>query len=53
VLCVIGANALNNTMDDVWTLLLFGVLGYLMVKSGFRWRPSFLVPSWGTRLRRT
>jgi putative tricarboxylic transport membrane protein len=42
VLCVIGAYALNNTMDNVWTLLIFGVLGYLMVKFGFPLAPLIL-----------
>ena len=42
VLCVIGAYALNNTMDNVWALLLFGVLGYLMVKFGFPLAPLIL-----------
>jgi putative tricarboxylic transport membrane protein len=42
VLCVVGAYALNNTMDNVWTLLLFGVLGYLMVKFGFPLAPLIL-----------
>jgi putative tricarboxylic transport membrane protein len=42
VLCVIGAYALNNTMDNVWTLLLFGVLGYLMAKFGFPLAPLIL-----------
>ena len=32
VLCVIGAYALNNTIDNVYALLLFGVVGYLLVK---------------------
>jgi putative tricarboxylic transport membrane protein len=32
VLCVIGAYALNNVMENVYALLLFGVLGYLLVK---------------------
>jgi putative tricarboxylic transport membrane protein len=35
VLCVIGAYALNNVMQNVWVLLLFGVIGYLLVKFGF------------------
>ncbi len=42
VLCVIGAYALNNTMDNVWALLLFGLLGYLMVKFGFPLAPLIL-----------
>jgi putative tricarboxylic transport membrane protein len=42
VLCVIGAYALNNTMDNVWALLLFGVLGYVLVKFGFPLAPLIL-----------
>ncbi|MGH7308240.1 MAG: tripartite tricarboxylate transporter permease [Candidatus Rokuibacteriota bacterium] len=42
VLCVIGAYALNNTMANVWALLLFGVLGYLLVKFGFPLAPLIL-----------
>jgi putative tricarboxylic transport membrane protein len=42
VLCVIGAYALNNTMDNVYVLLLFGVLGYVLVKLGFPLAPLIL-----------
>jgi putative tricarboxylic transport membrane protein len=35
VLCVIGAYALNNVMANVYALLLFGILGYVLVKTGF------------------
>ncbi|MBI1893992.1 MAG: tripartite tricarboxylate transporter permease, partial [Candidatus Rokubacteria bacterium] len=42
VFCVIGAYALNNTMDNVYALLLFGVLGYLLVKFGFPLAPLIL-----------
>lgn len=42
VLCVIGAYALNNTMHSVHVLLLFGVLGYLLVKGGFPLAPLIL-----------
>jgi len=42
VLCVIGAYALNNTMDNVYALLLFGVIGYLFVKFGFPLAPFIL-----------
>ncbi len=31
--CVIGSYALNNTMFDVWVMLVFGVLGFLMEKA--------------------
>jgi putative tricarboxylic transport membrane protein len=42
VLCVIGAYALNNTMDNVYALLLFGVLGYALVKVGIPLAPLIL-----------
>jgi putative tricarboxylic transport membrane protein len=42
VLCVIGAFALNNTIDNVWVLALFGVFGYGLVKFGFPLAPLIL-----------
>jgi putative tricarboxylic transport membrane protein len=42
VLCVIGAYALNSTMDNVWVLALFGVVGYGLVKFGFPLAPLIL-----------
>jgi len=42
VLCVIGAYALNNTMQNVYVLLAFGLLGYAMVKIGFPLAPFIL-----------
>jgi putative tricarboxylic transport membrane protein len=42
VLCVIGAYALNNTMDNVYVLLAFGLFGYAMVKFGFPLAPFIL-----------
>ena len=42
VLCVIGAYALNNTMANVYILLVFGVFGYAMVKFGFPLAPFIL-----------
>ena len=42
VLCVVGAYALNNVMSNVYALLLFGVLGYLLVKFGFPLAPLIL-----------
>jgi len=42
VLCTIGAYALNNTMANVYVLLVFGVLGYGMVKFGFPLAPFIL-----------
>jgi putative tricarboxylic transport membrane protein len=42
VLCVIGAYALNNTMASVYVLLIFGVVGYVLVKAGFPLAPLIL-----------
>ncbi len=42
VLCVIGAYALNNIIDNVYVLLLFGLVGYAMVKLGFPLAPLIL-----------
>lgn len=42
VLCVVGAYALSNTMSNVYVLLLFGVIGYLMVKGGLPLAPLIL-----------
>ena len=42
VLCVIGAYALNNVMSNVYALLLFGVVGYLLVKFAFPLAPLIL-----------
>jgi putative tricarboxylic transport membrane protein len=42
VLCVVGAFALNNTIDNVWVLALFGVVGYALVKLGFPLAPLIL-----------
>src|SRR5436190_2372149 len=42
VLCVVGAYALNNTMSNVYILLVFGLLGYAMVKFGFPLAPFIL-----------
>jgi putative tricarboxylic transport membrane protein len=42
VLCVVGAYALNNTMGNVYVLLVFGVIGYAMVKAGLPLAPLIL-----------
>jgi putative tricarboxylic transport membrane protein len=42
VLCVVGAYALNNTLDNVYILLAFGLFGYGMVKFGFPLAPFIL-----------
>jgi putative tricarboxylic transport membrane protein len=40
--CAIGVFTLNNTTFDIWTLLGFGILGFLMVKNGFPLTPMVL-----------
>jgi putative tricarboxylic transport membrane protein len=40
--CAIGVFSLNNSIDDIWTLLGFGILGYLMMRSGFPLAPMIL-----------
>ena len=35
VFCIVGAFALDNTMFDVWVMLGFGVVGYVMERAGF------------------
>ncbi|PRY02407.1 tripartite tricarboxylate transporter permease [Allonocardiopsis opalescens] len=33
-LCVVGTYAVNNSMADVWVMIVFGVIGYLLRKVG-------------------
>ncbi len=40
--CAIGVFALNNVEFDLWTLLLFGILGYVMRNLGFPLAPMIL-----------
>lgn len=42
VLCVVGTYALSSRMFDVWTMLLFGVLGYVLRKYQFPVAPMVL-----------
>jgi putative tricarboxylic transport membrane protein len=42
VLCTVGAFALDNTMSNVYVLLLCGLLGYGMVKGGLPLAPLIL-----------
>ena len=42
VLCTVGAYALNNIMDNVWVLFIFGLFGYALVKFGFPLAPLIL-----------
>ena len=42
VLCVIGGYAPTQSMHDVWLMLVFGVVGYLMRKLDYPMAPAVL-----------
>jgi len=42
MLASVGAYALNSSMVDVWTLLIFGIVGYLFAKAGVPLAPLIL-----------
>ena len=42
VLCVVGAFAENNRIFDMWALLFFGIIGYLLLKFKFPITPIIL-----------
>jgi len=42
VLCVVGGFAPTQTMHDVWLMLLFGIVGYLMRKLNYPVAPAVL-----------
>ena len=39
VMCVVGAFGVNNRIFDMWTVLICGVIGYVMIKFGFDMTP--------------
>ncbi|MBP1774567.1 MAG: protein of unknown function transrane, partial [candidate division NC10 bacterium] len=41
-LCVVGAFGLNNRVFDVWTILVFGLLGYALERFGYPLVPLIL-----------
>jgi putative tricarboxylic transport membrane protein len=57
LLCVVGSYAVNNSLFDVWVMVLFGGVGYLMQKAGFPTLPLIfgliLGPMFEENLRRT
>jgi putative tricarboxylic transport membrane protein len=42
VFCVVGSFAIGNNYFDVWVMLVFGVAGYIMRKTGFHPAPMVL-----------
>ena len=41
-LCVVGAYGINNRLFDVWTMLAFGLIGWLMKKAALPVTPLLL-----------
>ena len=39
VVCAIGTYYVNNAMFNIWAMLLFGVVGYVLRNWIIRWRP--------------
>ncbi|AOT72080.1 tripartite tricarboxylate transporter permease [Geosporobacter ferrireducens] len=42
VLCAVGAFGLNSRVFDIWATLIFGIIGYLLLKFGFPLPPLIL-----------
>lgn len=42
VLCAVGAFGLNSRVFDIWAILIFGLMGYLLLKSNFPLPPLIL-----------
>ncbi|MEL7566887.1 MAG: tripartite tricarboxylate transporter permease [Dehalobacterium sp.] len=42
ILCIVGSFALGNNFFDVWVMIIFGLLGYIMRKTGFHPAPVVL-----------
>jgi len=49
VICAIGAYTVNNSMTDVWLMLLFGIVGYLFKKLHYPLAPLILAMVLGDR----
>jgi len=42
IFCVVGTFACNNRMFDVWSLIVFGLIGYFFEKYGYNLQPFIL-----------
>jgi len=42
ILCIVGSYAINNNFVDVWVMLVFGLLGYFLRKTGYHPAPIIL-----------
>ncbi len=53
VFCVVGVYSLNNNLNDVWIMLVFGILGFVMRKLGYPQAPLVLALVLGSQLEMT
>lgn len=42
VTCALGAFAVNNTLFDVWVMIIFGIIGYILEKFGIQLAPLII-----------
>ncbi len=42
LMCIIGAYTVNNRLFDCWVLVIVGIVGYILLKSGFTLTPIIL-----------
>jgi putative tricarboxylic transport membrane protein len=53
LVCIIGAYSINGSLLDLWLLLIFGFVGYLMKKMEFPVAPAVLAIVLGPLLERS
>jgi putative tricarboxylic transport membrane protein len=53
LICLIGTYSLNSSLFDLWLLLIFGVIGYLLKKLDFPLAPAILAMVLGPLLERS
>jgi putative tricarboxylic transport membrane protein len=53
LICIIGTYSLNSSLFDLWLLLIFGVIGYLLKKLDFPLAPAILAMVLGPLLERS
>ncbi len=53
IICTIGAYSVKNSVFDVGTMVVFGIIGYFMRKGGFPGAPLLLAMLLGRMLERT
>ena len=51
--CVVGVYSLGNNLNDVWIMLIFGIVGFVMRKLGYPHAPLVLAVVLGAQLEMT